>query len=83
MPRIKDWKGVSGTSGDSIGNISFGMTPEQVALYPEIEFNYGHYPPEMIPGLHITIQTTALTDKEGRLLLMAMGIPFHGELKKR
>lgn len=83
MPRIKDWKGVSGRSGDSVGNISFGLTPEQVALYPEIEFNYGHYPPQMIPGLHVHIQTTALTDKEGRILLMAMGIPFHGDMKKR
>ena len=83
MPRMKDWKGISGGSGDSAGNITFGLTPDQVALFPEIEFNYSHYPPNMIPGCHITIQTTALTDKEGRLLLMSMGIPFQGELKKR
>lgn len=40
MPRIKDWKGVKGTSGDSSGNISFGLTPEAVAYFPEIEVNY-------------------------------------------
>lgn len=37
LPRIKDWKGVSGGSGDSTGNISFGLSPEAVALFPEIE----------------------------------------------
>ncbi|KAI9700356.1 MAG: hypothetical protein M1836_002371 [Candelina mexicana] len=40
MPRIKDWKGVKGSSGDSSGNISFGFTPEEVALFPEVEVNY-------------------------------------------
>jgi len=34
----------------------------------------------MIPGCHITIQTSAKTDKEARLLLMSMGLPFYGEL---
>jgi len=40
MPKIKDWKGVKGSSGDSSGNISFGFTPEDVAMFPEIEVNY-------------------------------------------
>lgn len=40
MPRIKDWKGIAGSSGDTSGNIAFGLTPEQVASYPEIEINY-------------------------------------------
>lgn len=40
MPRIKDWKGVKGSSGDSSGNISFGFGPEVVALFPEMEVNY-------------------------------------------
>jgi len=35
----------------------------------------------MIPGCHISLQTTAKTDKEARLLLSAMGIPFYGEAK--
>lgn len=33
----------------------------------------------MIPGCNITIQTSAKTDKEARLLLMSMGVPFYGE----
>jgi large subunit ribosomal protein L5 len=40
MPRFKDWSGVKGTSGDGSGNITFGMSPEMVALFPEIQVNY-------------------------------------------
>ncbi|PIG83632.1 mitochondrial 54S ribosomal protein YmL7/YmL5 [Aspergillus arachidicola] len=80
MPRIKDWEGVKGTSGDSSGNITFGLEPENVALFPEIEVNYDMYPPKMIPGCHITIHTSAKTDKDARLLLSAMGIPFYGKM---
>lgn len=40
LPKIKDYRGIKGTSGDNSGNIAFGFTPEQVALFPEIEVNY-------------------------------------------
>jgi large subunit ribosomal protein L5 len=40
LPKFKDWKGIKGSSGDSSGNIAFGLTPDQVALFPEIEVNY-------------------------------------------
>ena len=40
LPRIKEWKGVPGSTGDGHGNISFGLTPDQVALFPEVEVNY-------------------------------------------
>lgn len=40
LPRIKDWEGVKGSSGDSSGNITFGLIPENVALFPELEINY-------------------------------------------
>ncbi|KAI9805127.1 MAG: hypothetical protein M1825_000961 [Sarcosagium campestre] len=79
MPRLKDWRGVSGSSGDSSGNITFGLTPEAVSLFPEIEVNYDMYPNNMIPGCHVTIHTTATNDKDARLLLNAMGIPFTGK----
>ncbi|EEP79506.1 conserved hypothetical protein [Uncinocarpus reesii 1704] len=79
MPRIKDWKGVRGSSGDSSGNITLGLDPHMVALFPEIEVNYDMYPPKMIPGCHITIQTSAQMDKDARLLLNALGIPFYGK----
>ncbi|KAI9924435.1 hypothetical protein ASPWEDRAFT_102714 [Aspergillus wentii DTO 134E9] len=80
MPRIKDWEGVKGSSGDSSGNITFGLESENVALFPEIEVNYDMYPPKMIPGCHITLHTSAKTDKDARLLLSAMGIPFYGKV---
>jgi large subunit ribosomal protein L5 len=40
LPKIKDWKGAKGSSGDSSGNITFGLTPEAVGLFPEVEVNY-------------------------------------------
>ncbi|KAG9839771.1 DUF803-domain-containing protein, partial [Aureobasidium melanogenum] len=79
MPKIKEWKGVKGSSGDSSGNLTFGFTPEETALFPEIEVNYDMYPPKMIPGFHVTVHTTATNDRDGRLLLSALGIPFYGK----
>jgi large subunit ribosomal protein L5 len=43
LPKIKEWKGVPGSSGDGHGNISLGLTPDQLALFPEIEVNYDAY----------------------------------------
>jgi large subunit ribosomal protein L5 len=40
LPKIKEWKGVSASTGDGSGNITFGLTPDQLALFPEIEVNY-------------------------------------------
>jgi large subunit ribosomal protein L5 len=98
LPKIKEWKGAPGSSGDGHGNISLGLTPDQLALFPEIEVNYDayvhcylfsswlaaliitRYPPKMIPGCHITIQTDATNNKDARLLLQAIGLPFYGKL---
>lgn len=49
LPRIKDWRGVRATTGDSSGNLSFGLEPDTVAMFPEVEVNYDAYPPKMIP----------------------------------
>ncbi|KAF2666226.1 mitochondrial ribosomal protein-like protein subunit L7 [Microthyrium microscopicum] len=83
MPQIKDWPGVSRGSGDSVGNISLGLRPEDLTLFPEVEVNLDMYPPDKIPGCHIQIQTSAVTDKEARLLLSTIGVPFHDKVKKR
>lgn len=40
FPRIKDWQGIAATTGDGSGNLSFGFSPDCVALFPEIEVNY-------------------------------------------
>ncbi|WPG97939.1 Hypothetical protein R9X50_00072200 [Acrodontium crateriforme] len=79
LPKIKDWKGVKGSSGDSSGNIAFGLTSEDVALFPEIEVNYDMYPPKMIPGCHVIVHTTARDDRDARLLLSQIGLPFYGK----
>ena len=40
LPRIKDWRGVRATTGDSSGNLTFGLEPAVVGSFPEIEVNY-------------------------------------------
>jgi large subunit ribosomal protein L5 len=40
FPRIKDWPGVKGSSGDSAGNIAWGIDRETASLFPEVEINY-------------------------------------------
>lgn len=40
FPRIKDWQGVQGSSGDSSGNIAWGFDRDAVILFPEVEVNY-------------------------------------------
>jgi large subunit ribosomal protein L5 len=40
FPRLKDWEGVKGTTGDSSGNLSFGFSREGAILFPEEEINY-------------------------------------------
>ncbi|KAK1066860.1 54S ribosomal protein L7, mitochondrial [Friedmanniomyces endolithicus] len=80
MPKMKDWPGVKGSSGDFSGNIALGLKAEEVALFPEVEVNYDMYPPKLIPGCHIMIHTTATTDQDARLLLTQIGIPFFGKL---
>ncbi|KAL5114553.1 54S ribosomal protein L7, mitochondrial [Pleosporales sp. CAS-2024a] len=82
LPRIKEWKGVPDSSGDGHRAISLGLTPDQLALFPEVEVNYDAYPPKMIPGCYITICTDATNNEDARLLVQALGIPFYGKLNK-
>jgi large subunit ribosomal protein L5 len=70
LPRIRDFRGVSGKSFDGRGNYSLGIR-EQL-IFPEI--NYDSI--DQIRGLDIAIVTTAKTDEEGRALLKEMGMPF-------
>ncbi|KAF3925857.1 hypothetical protein ABW20_dc0103754 [Dactylellina cionopaga] len=81
LPRIKEYKGVKGSTGDRSGNLAFGFTPEVVAQFPEVEVNYDMYPAKMIPGCHIICKTTATNDRDARMLLQAFGIPFYGKMK--
>ncbi|KAI1432639.1 ribosomal protein L5 [Xylaria sp. CBS 124048] len=80
FPKIKEWKGVQGTTGDSTGNIGFGLGPSDMQHFPEVEAAYSMYPSKMIPGCRIILETTAKSDRHARLLCKAIGIPFYGEL---
>lgn len=40
LPKIKDWPGIKASTGDDSGNLAFGLSPEWMAYFPEIEFNY-------------------------------------------
>ncbi|MDX1386342.1 MAG: 50S ribosomal protein L5 [bacterium] len=70
LPRVRDFRGISGRAFDGHGNYSLGIT-EQI-IFPEI--NYDKI--DKIRGLNITIVTTAKTDEEGKALLKNLGMPF-------
>jgi large subunit ribosomal protein L5 len=70
LPRVRDFKGVSGKGFDGRGNYSLGI--KEQLIFPEI--NYDKV--EKIKGLNISIVTTANTDEEGKSLLKLMGMPF-------
>lgn len=70
LPRIRDFKGVSGKSFDGRGNYSLGL--KEQLIFPEI--NYDEI--QGIHGMDITIVTTARTNEEGKALLKLMGMPF-------
>jgi large subunit ribosomal protein L5 len=70
LPRVRDFKGVSGKSFDGRGNYSLGIK-EQI-IFPEIDYDKI----DKIKGLNIIIVTTAKTDEEGKALLALLGMPF-------
>jgi large subunit ribosomal protein L5 len=70
LPRVRDFKGVSGKSFDGRGNYTLGLR-EQL-IFPEIDYDKV----EKIKGMNITIVTTARTDEEAKALLRLFGMPF-------
>lgn len=70
LPRIRDFKGVSGKSFDGRGNYSLGL--KEQFIFPEIDYDKV----EMVHGLDVAICTTAKTDKESKSLLRYLGMPF-------
>ena len=70
LPRVRDFRGVSGRSFDGRGNFSMGVK-EQI-IFPEIEYDKI----DALRGMHITITTTAKTNEEARALLEAFNFPF-------
>lgn len=72
LPRVRDFRGVSGKSFDGRGNYNMGVR-EQI-IFPEIEYDKI----DVLRGLNITITTTAKTDEEAKALLALFKFPFKG-----
>ncbi len=70
LPRVRDFRGVPGSSFDGRGNFAMGVK-EQI-IFPEISYDKV----DQIRGLNIVICTTAETDAEARALLKAFDMPF-------
>ncbi len=70
LPRVRDFRGVSGKSFDGRGNYTLGIK-EQI-IFPEIDYDKI----DKIKGMNITIVTTAKTDEEAKFLLSRLGMPF-------
>ncbi|MEZ5544142.1 MAG: 50S ribosomal protein L5 [Lysobacteraceae bacterium] len=70
LPRVRDFRGVSGRAFDGRGNYNMGVK-EQI-IFPEIDFDQI----DAIRGMDISIATTAKTDEEAKALLEAFGFPF-------
>jgi len=70
LPRVRDFRGVSGKGFDGRGNYNMGVK-EQI-IFPEIEYDKV----DALRGMNITITTTAKTDDEARALLAAFRFPF-------
>ena len=71
MPRVRDFRGVSGKSFDGRGNYAMGM--KEHIVFPEIDFDKV----DEVWGLDIIITTTANTDAEAKALLKAFNMPFN------
>jgi len=70
LPRVRDFRGVSGTSFDGRGNYAMGLK-EQI-IFPEIDYDKI----DQIRGMDIIIVTSAKTDKEAKALLKGFDMPF-------
>ena len=70
LPRVRDFRGVSGKSFDGRGNYTLGIKDQ--LLFPEIDYNKV----EKTKGMNICITTSAKTDAEAMSLLKLMGMPF-------
>jgi large subunit ribosomal protein L5 len=70
LPRVRDFRGVSGKAMDGHGNYSLGI--KEHIIFPEIDYDKI----DRIKGMNISIITTAYSNEEGKLLLKLLGMPF-------
>ena len=70
LPRVRDFRGISGKAFDGRGNYSLGI--KEHIIFPEIDYDKI----DRIKGLNISIVTSAQNDEEGKELLRLLGMPF-------
>jgi len=70
LPRVRDFRGVSDRGFDGRGNFTLGI--REHTIFPEINLDKV----ERVKGMNVTVATTAKTDKEGKVLLEMLGMPF-------
>jgi len=70
LPRVRDFRGLSGKALDGFGNYTLGI--KEHIIFPEIDYDKI----DKIKGLNITVVTTAENDVEGKELLRLLGMPF-------
>ncbi len=70
LPRVRDFRGISGKAFDGFGNYTLGIK-EQI-IFPEIDYDKV----DSVKGMNITIVTTANNNAEGKELLKLLGMPF-------
>lgn len=70
LPRVRDFRGISDRSFDGRGNYSLGI--REHVIFPEIDLDKV----DRIKGFTVSLVTSAKTDREGRALLRALGMPF-------
>lgn len=70
LPRVRDFKGISGKAFDGRGNYSLGV--KEHIIFPEIDYDKI----DAIKGLNISVVTSARNDEEGKELLKLLGMPF-------
>jgi large subunit ribosomal protein L5 len=70
LPRVRDFRGISGKAFDGRGNYSLGI--KEHIIFPEIDYDKI----DRIKGLNISVVTSAQTDEEGKELLRLLGMPF-------
>jgi large subunit ribosomal protein L5 len=70
LPRVRDFRGISGRAFDGSGNYTLGLK-EQI-VFPEIDFDKV----DKVKGLNITVVTSARSNEEAKELLSALGMPF-------
>ncbi len=70
LPRVRDFKGVSGKGFDGRGNYTLGI--QEHVIFPEVDLEKV----EKVKGMNVCITTTAETDEEAKELLRLLGMPF-------